>query len=250
MKGEKVLRAITGIEGYVGLRREGDVIRVSRKSGVSAERIKRDPAFKRCRENAQDFARVAGYGKLLRAALGGLWVRGADTSLSGRMTKALMQAVLLDKENNRGERRIGNGNVRMLVGFEVNSKCPLTDTLKGTMGTLIEADTAYAGVLIQPFVPTEALRWPEGATHYRLKVLGAAMDFESRWHYWDEAEGAMLGINDVCTEQTVLKVQVNGGSGLPLLLVMAVQFFTSDGGRVGNGKFDAVGIIDVGVRKI
>jgi len=60
------------------------------KGGVDAERIARDPAFIRTRENGAEFGSSASAGKLMRDALRPLIMRAADGRVTSRLTKVMM----------------------------------------------------------------------------------------------------------------------------------------------------------------
>src|SRR5690554_1302366 len=108
---------------------------VRTKGGVSKKRINNDPAFKRTRENGQEFGEVARAGKLFRRALSDLVYNVKDRSITYRMMRVLAHVKNKDTVSDRGLRTVHLGlqtpeGKVLLNRFDFNQKAPLDQVLK------------------------------------------------------------------------------------------------------------------------
>ncbi|MGO4294450.1 hypothetical protein [Chitinophaga sp. RAB17] len=74
---------------------------VRKRSGVSGERIFKDPALQRTRENGQEFGRGGKAGKLPRVAFRSMMSSVADSGVAIRFMKAFVKVVKADATSNR-----------------------------------------------------------------------------------------------------------------------------------------------------
>lgn len=95
---------------------------------VSAERIAKDPAFARTRENGTEFGMVSRAGKLLRDGLNG-FLRDVQTEdLDLRVMRLLLDIKAQDTVSARGQRSVDVAlglQPGLLQGFPFNGKCSL-----------------------------------------------------------------------------------------------------------------------------
>ena len=153
---------------------------VRSKGGVSKNRIKNDPAFKRTRENGQEFGEIARAGKLFRRALSDLIYNVKDRSITSRMMRVLAQVKNKDAVSDRGLRTVHLG-LQTPEGkvhfnhFDFNHKAPLGQVLKVNYTLDTTADT----LSIPDFVPLHHLALPQGVTHIDLQIGKLRFDFES-----------------------------------------------------------------------
>ena len=94
------------------------------KGGVSASRIKSDPAFELTRQNMQEFNSAAKAGKLLREAFATAVKNSSDGRVISRLVKDLMKVIKSDTSNARGLRTVAKGNLGFLQGFNFNVQAP------------------------------------------------------------------------------------------------------------------------------
>lgn len=76
------------------------------KGGATGEQIKNDPAFKRTRENMNEFGGCANAGRSVRVGLNMLLKQMADPQLTGRLTGIMKKINLEDQSEARGYRAI------------------------------------------------------------------------------------------------------------------------------------------------
>jgi hypothetical protein len=220
--------AIIPFEGTLGnitFYKSEDGYRVKRKSAVSKERFATDPAFERTRENGAEFGRSGTGGKTLRLAFKELLQHASDSKMVSRLTRELMRVLQSDTINARGKRRIIDGNIALLTGFDFNLNGRLTTTLSAPFSADINRVTGELSIQIASFIPNRMLAVPDGATHYRINSAGAEVDFEQKKHLGDVQRTPVLPWNDQATAAMRFTHTVTAGSRLPLFLALGVDFY-------------------------
>lgn len=173
-KGPIILEGPMGEDVYYIHPRFGPLKR--RKTSVNAERIRRDDAFARVRENNNDFAHGAAVVKSIRAAFKAVYASVADRHMTSRLTSAVATAIRTDGTHVPGKRSILHSDVTLLRGVEFNKETSFTKVVRipytvvpgGDRGTTV---TSFFGV-----IPRHHLYAPKSATHYRVVSSVACID--------------------------------------------------------------------------
>lgn len=147
--------------------------------GPSAEQIATDPAFKRTRENMNEFAGSATAGKSLRAGIAGLIKTNGDSQVAGRITAIMKKINLEDGSEVRGQRAVLVSQVpNYLAGFEFNKFASFGGVFKGPYTLTPDTSRLSSTLEVAPLNPLDRMNIPAGATHYRLlNVLTVLSDF-------------------------------------------------------------------------
>jgi len=227
-----------GKEGYL----------VKTKSGVSAKRIKNDPAFARTRENGTEFGHAATSGKQLRRAIIDLLTDAKDGLVTSRLTQTMSRVKDADLTSPRGERKIAIGlqtadGKMALNGFNFNINAILNSVLLSDY-TL---DPATGEVSIPDFVPAQNLDSPEGATHVSFICGFLNLDFTTNEKDLQVSPIINLPINGTVAPVTLTPVAVPSGTGNQLFFLKASFFqeVNSIQYPLNNGAFNALQLIDV-----
>ena len=237
---------VTGGVGNLSFYKSQDGYLVRTKSGVSRERMMSDPAYERTRENIAEFGRGALATKLLRWAFRSLIRTAADNRVTSRLTSAIIKVIKSDAISSPGQRTIAHGDVTLLEGFEFNKNAALRKTFGAPFTAAIDRETGSMLVNIPPFSPADLVSAPEGATHFRLKAAGAAIDFEANTGSIAASESAVLPIRQERQEGLVLSHTVATASASPLLLVFGIEFLQGVNGvyyPLTDGMFNAMAIV-------
>lgn len=199
------------------------------KGGVPKSRIMSDPKFARTRENIAEFSNNAAAARMLKDAIRPAIQRFKDTRLHLRLTSRMMQVLKSDPVNVRGERQVSEGDWSLLRGLEMNGLTPLSGTLKMAY-TLSDGATEW-GIDVPAFIPKDDVLIPEGASHMRVILAGAAVDFATGEKSFEIAQSAEV---PVATPSAGLSLAVQKG-GLPQshkIALVGVEFL-----QVVNGEF-------------
>ena len=228
MARQEGLILLTGPVGNLSFYRTRDGYFVRRKSGVSRNRIMNDAAYARTRENIAEFRRASMGAKLLRSAFRP-W---CDNRLSGRLTGTMIRVVQSDAFNARGERRISHGNCASLTGFEFNRDRHLKQIVPLHFIPSVDRVTGVMRIHVPAFTPEKMLKAPGGATHLRLKAVGAVFDFEGNTCETATSQTVDIPIEGAAQEPFTLTLAVAPGSTYPMFLVLGVEFLQAVNGTL------------------
>lgn len=169
------------ISGKVGdlqfFQKDGSAF-VGLSSQLSKDRIMKDPAFARTRENMSEFGGAATVSKSLRNSL--IPLRGLiESGLHSRFVGLIRQTINLGT-GVRGERRVEFSlNPEELEGFELNKTTKVSETVLTTNTLGANVDRNQLTLNVQEFLPTDYLMFPEGTTHFRMILAGLSIsDFQ------------------------------------------------------------------------
>lgn len=243
---------ITKLEGTIGditFYKSKDGMMARQKLSVSANRLS-DPAFARVRENAQEFGRAGKAGKLVRSAFNKLLSKSADGRVISRLLQAIMNVQKSDATSARGERNVWSGNAKLLKGFNFNINSPLSTVISEQYTTTINRATGVASVSIPAYIPLDAIKAPEGTTHFKLISAAAVINFLSETYQSVFASSA--GIVYGMQQEALLTLTHNlpANSIDPIFLVLGVEFYQEFNGilyQLKSGSFNALTIIAVDV---
>jgi hypothetical protein len=218
------------------------------KGGIEAARIATDPAFERTRENGEEFGRAGKAGKLLRTAFRALVQKASDTYVTGRLTRELVKVIQADLTSVRGKRNVIDGEAELLQGFEFNTNGPLQSTFYAPYVANIDRVAGTVKLNVPAFIPANMVAAPAGATHYKVSVAGAEIDFEAETFVNSTLDTGQLPLDNVATAPMELTANVTPNSTKPLFLAAAIEFFQQVNNQLyslKNGAYNALSIIAV-----
>ncbi|WP_109700255.1 hypothetical protein [Chitinophaga deserti] len=218
------------------------------KGGVDAKRIQNDPAFIRTRENGHEFGRAAAAGKLLRNALNSVLKQVADNQVGNRLASLFNRVIKTDTLNNRGERKVPEGELGFFKGFEFNANSPLSTTLYAAVTAAIDRASGAATVTIPAFVPEKYLATPTGATHYVLTAIGAEVDFDNGTSVHALSSSGEMPISGQEMPPVNFVIDLPPNSTKPLFLALCIEFVQEVNGRfygLSTGQFNAMSMVAV-----
>lgn len=197
---------------------------VRRKSCIPKERFKKDPAFESMRKNMAEFGRAGKAVRLIRTVFWAFINSAADKGASSRLTSTLLKVIKADDFNPRGERTVNDGQPGLLEGFEFNSECMLSNTLRAAFEPSIDRGSGVMMVRVPAFSPSRMIAAPQGATHFRLFSAGAAIDFSTETYELARAETAFLPIGRKKTPEIQLSQKVRRPAPGVSILVFGIKF--------------------------
>ncbi|BDD12849.1 hypothetical protein FUAX_52810 (plasmid) [Fulvitalea axinellae] len=236
---------IIKIEGKIGgmsFYGQGGSYLVRQAGGVSGNRIRTDPAFKRTRENQAEFGEAGRQGKLLRTAFRNA-LAGAPTGAStAKLTQRLVRVVQSDTANGRGERKVSAGDLSLLEGFEFNVKSGLDTTLFSDLSLAFD-DTGEELTFSSSIVPNTDVSAPEGATHFRVKVGVASLDFDGSKQKSAVAISSEYPVSGTTAQSVSLTAGYDKSVSAHTLAMVGIEFLQEVNGvmyPLRNGAFNAL----------
>lgn len=218
-------------------------------TGPSKERIAKDQAFQRTRENNQEFAGSAKAAKALRLAMGGLIRTMGGARITSQLT-ALFKKINLRSPGVRGERQVKlSANRALLNNLEFNAKARFSSVFSAPYSVTVNSTRNEATVVIEGFLPANALQIPSGATHFNIVCgVGIVSDYNydaSTGTYQpaqplQDAQGASLSstalpINQAVAQQTLV-VSVDAvptvNAACSTVVTLGIEFYQEVSGQL------------------
>ena len=221
---------------------------VKKKTVISAERIASDPAFARTRENNAEFGRAGKEGKLLRSSIAPLLKGVADHRMVSRLHKSMIAVQQADTINVRGARTVTDGDLSLVTGFDFNVNGKLSTIFSAPYTTNTNRATGVLDVNVPAFTPSQLITAPTGATHFKLVMGGAGLDFAGKTYVNGVDESTVLPLGNTATAPIALTVSVTAGSSLSLFIVLGIKFYQEVNGlqyALNDGSGDAVSVVAV-----
>ena len=232
MARQKGIIKLEGTVGDVSFYKSKDGYLAREKGGVDGNRIKNDPAFQRTRENGSEFGRAGKAGRVLRNAFRILLQNASDSKVTSRLTKEMLRVIKSDTANGRGERVVTAGNLSILSGFDFNIDGKLGATVYAPFDASIDRAAGDYALSIPDFVPRDSIAYPAGATHFKILLGAAEVDFENETFNFGKVESAELPLGNQVQPQVDLTLNLNADSTLDLFLVLGIDFLQEVNGTM------------------
>lgn len=221
------------------------------KGGVSADRIKNDPAYQRTRENNAEFAVVSNTSKLIRDTLRPMILQTSDAKMAIRLSSRIFKMLKADTESLRGERKVNASSFGILRGFNFNGSASLSNTLFVNVIPSIDRESGIVELNVPEINSEVHLNKPKAATHFRLSAGAALISLDH------EIESSILQIAESNYQPTkanllpvVLSTILPQGAVGPILLVLGLSFYQEVNGgyySLNNGVFNTLSIVAVDI---
>lgn len=208
--------------GYVFIPKKGYFH--ARKIGLTAERVRIDPRFHKTRLLAKEFAELAAYVKLIRAALSTVTVIKNNARLHGLLNRALQY----DETHCCGSRKLVNGNLEILKGFNLNPKTALEDACKIEWDIVYHPHTRQTTVHIPSFVPEYYISPPEGIHYCRIYVIAANIDIERSSYTTESRKTSLIPLKKIHFPATRLTIPHTVNSGFLGIIALGITWYKSE----------------------
>lgn len=218
------------------------------KGGVDGNRIANDPAFQRTRENGSEFGRAGKGGKVLRNAIRALLQNASDRRVTSRLTKELLAIVKTDTTNKRGLRTIQDGGLSLLEGFEFNINGKLGSTLFTAYSKAFDRTSGDIILNIAAFSPIVRIAAPTGATHFKVVMGAAELDFANETSTFESDETDILPYTAADTAEITLTASLSANSTLPIMQVLGIEFYQEVNGQMyalKHGAYNTLAVVTI-----
>jgi hypothetical protein len=219
---------------------------VRRKGGFNAKRLKKDAAYVRSRETANEFKLCSEAGKLLRQTLAPLNRKVCDSSVTWRTTQLMCKLKELDNLSKRGGRNPGEG-LKTTAGQQLVRKFNFNnETSLSSMTGQVSLDNVTGAMTLKKFVPAQ-MKSPKGATHFMIKgglLIFDALNGKAKLIETNTHRGK---INKLPITIALVPVTNSTMTGIRIL-VMTIEFMQKINGteyELLNGKWNASSVVGV-----
>lgn len=215
-----------------------------------SKRVATEAGYERTRENMAEFERAARSGKLLTDAFRAIADSASDARQTQRLSRAMNKVLKSDQLNERGQRKVSDGNLQLLRGFDFNVGAKLTTVFFAPYTAAVDRATGTLKVDIPAFIPRKMLKAPPNTTHFSVVCGAAELNFDTTTQKGANSATAELEYGKVPTEAISLSNVLTPNSTEPLFLALGVTFYQYVNGQyypLNNGTYNAVAIIQVDV---
>jgi hypothetical protein len=208
--------------GYVFIPKNGYF--QARKIGLKADRVHRDPRFYKTRLLAKEFAQMAAHAKLIRTAFcTGTTIKGNAHRLHGLLNRILQE----DESNICGNRKLLNGNLELLEGFNLNEKCAFQEACKMEWDMGFRPSSKQIVLTIPSFVPEYFILPPQGVSHCRIYMTTAVFDLDQNSYTTETGRTTLIPIKRIHFKATELVTSFTPGEGLLAITVLGISWYTT-----------------------
>lgn len=228
-KQEGLLQLTGSTQKMIFFRKKNGEFGLKRKGGVTSERFRNDPNFEQVRLNTQDFAKAGKAGKLIKRAFGTITPKQANSTLFPRLTKACKAVIKSDLEHERGQRTLLAGDTNLLVNFNFTEAGNFDSIWLVPISHSIDRVAGTVGISLPAFIPAEMVVSPDKATHVKLRMGAAAIDFETGEHAFSEAGASEIVLGKTTTGPVELSAQIPQGTTDPVFIAIVIEFMEQEG---------------------
>lgn len=245
-KFKSIVRLRGDVSGVNFYQNDGDLL-ARNTTSLTKEKIMKDPAFKRTRENMSEFGGMAKPGVPLRQALGDYYRTIQSGRANGRYSSAISR-IIKRGVGARGQRACTiSANQQFIKGFEFNDELNFSGSF-GAPFTITPNPTNTSFILeVPPFTPNRKLLIPAGSTHFQIMVAAVVLSdyqFDGDIEEYVPLDAAANGVYDMVespmldnlltiSTTTTLTATLPGLATLPantsVAIVMALVFFEEVG---------------------
>ncbi|WP_276485736.1 hypothetical protein [Paraflavitalea pollutisoli] len=204
------------------------------KGGVSGERIKSDPRFKNTRLNGREFGASGKAAKFFRKVVNNEMRRAGDNRAASRVTQVMSRILKSDPNNDWGDRKVSEGDLTLLKGFEFNLGVSLAQALKPDLGFSIDRVTGQVAVQVPALTPAIDIAAPADSTHFNIFAAAMAIDFDAETASLVRANTVNLPWDNQPLAAASLAMNLPANSTVPILLLVGIEFLIIVNGNLHN----------------
>lgn len=219
----------------------------SQKSSLEGSRVKTAPEFANTRKTNAEFQNSAYSADALLATILGVPPFHRNSRQYQHLIRLLMKTVIpSDVSNPWGSRTTEDADTELLDGWQYNEDAPLNTIVNFPYSTTLDRTTGALTVDIPSFVPSSLLVANPAATHFRIVMVAAEVDFGSFTSVVDTQQTAILPYDSNATTLISQNLAFTAGSTLPVFGVLAIAFYKLVSGNydlLDNKAYNTNGII-------
>jgi hypothetical protein len=221
--------AVTGSIGDVTYYKSKNGKFARKKAVVNKNNFTTNPKMAKVRAHAVDFGHAIKAGNLIRVAFRNMLKDAKQFNTSSRLTGVLFRVVKGDITHPRGQRLVSAGDLTLLSEYEFNETLKVSKSIYSTINTSVDRVTGRVNVEIPDIVPKRALNAPANATHFRITLGAAVLDFASLKQTYAEASTQELPISNEQIDDIALTAMLPANSTGIIMVVLGLEFFETEG---------------------
>lgn len=213
-----------------------------RKIGLTAARVKKDPAFGRTRQHAKEFGAMV---KIAQSIVAGLLPHTGIKVGVRRLSGLLFRATQADATNPPGSRSLLQGNWQALEGFDLNARVSLKDTIHKECSCKYHGDRAAISLYLPSIIPAVHTVPPEGATHFRIKAVVITVKGEQEVEAGAWRQSTLLPVKNVTVPPVCLSFNVDAQPSALQLVILYLQWYLPGKDNASLSKSKTPGALNI-----
>jgi hypothetical protein len=195
------------------------------KSSLTGAEMAANPKFERMLKHSKEFARAGKAMSKLRGAIQPLLAKTGDSKAARRLHQKLRECTRADVSHPLGLRTPQDGDLSLLMHFNFNIAALLRTTMAAPYTATIDRVTGAMDLSVPAFNPMVSLSIPANATHFKIVIGAAGVDFLVEEQEFDSGESAYLPLTNALTTPLTLSATLSANSTRHLIMVMGVRFY-------------------------
>jgi hypothetical protein len=193
---------------------------------VNRRRVLNDPVFELTRQNNAEFARACTANRLLRHAFVLGLPTKTDRYVSGRLTRTMFNILQSDTVNGRGERRVTQGALSILEGFNFNRDTSLQNVLRAPYSIAFNPEAMQVTIHFPSFIAKAMIETTSGANVFKLTGMVASLHFEKETLPVKPVLTDFLEVSMHPPRHLQLQLPVEGHQpGNTIIVALGIEFF-------------------------
>ncbi len=174
--------------------------------------------------------------------------KSANSDLFTRLSQTCNAVIKGDKTNEKGSKQFMLGNTNLLVGFDFSPDSPFNAIMRVPYTHDINRVAGTVSINLPEFNPEDGIRYPEKATHFRLKMGVAVLDFAADDFTFTSIVSAEKALHSDLIAADTLTVNIPANTATPVFIALAMEFLVLDDDElipIRSSKFNPMKITAV-----
>jgi hypothetical protein len=202
-------------------------------TGKSTNKTRNVPTLELSRQNSAEFSHAGKAARLLHHA----FVLGSRNTahryVSGRLTKTMFKILQSDLVNGRGERRVPQGVLSILEGFNFNRDTNLQNVLKAPCSITFNKAAMVVTIRFPSFIPQAMIHTTGSANAFMLTAMAASIHFERETFSVEPVQTDLLDISLQLHENLQLQMPViEHQPDHTVIVALGIEFFQNLRGNI------------------
>jgi hypothetical protein len=241
-------RLLRGTIGNITYRKTQDGHIAQAKTSLTRERVSTDPAFENSRGSSHEFGTASTGASILRALFREAIMHCCDNRVQGRLLRRLLKVIEKDTVSKKGERNFLSGDIRELRDFWWNKNAGIEDAIRVDHTVTVDREAGEVRFTIPPLVPKQALKGNPAATHYRIIVSAAEVDWKDNGRAAKMIATDYLPYDKKKTAPFTPVLLITEGSKVPVVSCLSICWYEKIAGEMNvmkDKKYNTAGVIGV-----
>ncbi len=219
---------------------------MKRKGGITPEEYASNPNYEKMRIVNMEFTTACKAAILLKRAFITVLPGHAVTGVYQRLMAKCREVLQSDRSHEKGYRQVIDGDPGLFRNFDFTADAKFSSVFYAQPSYTFDRATGNVTVGLPALMPAKMLNAPAKATHYRLTLGVATVDFTGETFDLHFTESADLALNAGQAEALTLTADIGANATTAVFTALTIQFIQTDGDDaipIGGDRFNLMRMI-------